>query len=114
MKPNDNFDDLNGEIIRLREENESLRETIEEYQKTIDELSKEFSASFRMKKSCSAEDGIEGDLNKILEQINNYLDFSYLASSKEMGETLRSLQVRLSWLNQEKSHCKSKIFIAFN
>ena len=35
LKLNENFDDLNAEIIRLREENESLRETIEEYQKTL-------------------------------------------------------------------------------
>ena len=102
LKLNENFDDLNAEIIRLREENESLRETIEEYQKTIDELSKELSASFRKKKSCSAEDGIEGDLHKILGQINNYLDSSDLASSKDLGETLRSLQSKIELIKSGK------------
>ena len=102
LKQNESFDEINEEVGRLREENAGLRETIEEHQKTIDELSKELSASFRKKKGYSAEEGIEDDLHKILGQINNYLDSSDLASSKDFGETLRSLQSKIELIKSGK------------
>jgi hypothetical protein len=96
------FEDNDQELRRLKEENENLRDTVEEYQKTIDDLSKELSASFRKKKNTSIEDGIEGDLHKILGQINNYLDSSDLLSSKDLGETLKSLQSKIELIKSGK------------
>ena len=95
-------EELIAKVKILEEENENLKDNIEQYQKTIDELSKELSASFRKKKSTSIEDGLEGDLQKLLGQINGYLDASDFTSSKDLGETIKSLQSKIELIKSGK------------
>lgn len=102
LKRVENDEELKMKIKSLEEENENLKDNIEQYQKTIDELSKELSASFRKKKSTSIEDVLEGDLNRLLGQINCYLDASDFASSKDLGETIKSLQSKIELLKSGK------------
>lgn len=101
MNAEGNSEELALKVKELEEELLSCKETIESYERTIDELSKELQGTFRKKKR-STEDGLEGDLQKLLGQINNYLDYSDFASSKDFGETLKSLQSKIELLTSGK------------
>ena len=90
--------ELKSKVKELEEELENCKETIESYEKTIDELSKELQGTFRKKKKTIGEDGIEDNLQRLLGQINLYLDSSELSSSKEFGETLKNLQSKIELL----------------
>lgn len=94
--------DLNAKAKMLEEEVRSLKDTLESYEKTIDELSRELQGTFRKKKKASHPQGLEEDLHKLLGQINTYLDSSDLTSSKDLGETLRSLQNKIELIKSGK------------
>ena len=105
LKKNENSEDeeAKNKIKILEEEISSLKETIESYEKTIDELSKELQGTFRKKKKSTSDDSLEGDLQKLLGQINNYLDSSdLLSSSKDFGGTLKNLQNKIELLTSGK------------
>ena len=103
LKKDDCWDDrgVEDKAKKMEKEIESLRETVESYEKTIDELSKELQGAFRKKKKNTGE-GLEGDLQKLLGQINTFLDSSDLASSKDLGETIKSLQSKIELLTSGK------------
>ena len=88
-------------VKRMEEEIESLKETIDSYGRTIDELSKELQGTFRKKKK-NTQEGLEGDLHMLLGQINTFLDSSELTSSKDLGETIKSLQSKIELLASGK------------
>ena len=93
--------ELMEKMKKLEEEYLNQKETIESYERTIDELSKELQGTFRKKKKTT-DDGIECDLQKLLGQINCYLDSSDLQSSKDFGETLKNLQSKIELLTSGK------------
>lgn len=101
LKKTESFDETESKVKILENEIEGYKETIESYERTIDELSKELQGTFKKKKKTTGE-GLEGDLNKLLGQINNYLDSSDLSASKDFGETLKSLQSKIELIASGK------------
>lgn len=94
--------ELKKKLKEAENENLALKETIESYERTIDELSTELQGTFKKKKKATSEEALEGGLSKLLGQINSYLDSSDLMSSKDFGETLKSLQNKIELLTSGK------------
>ncbi|OMJ79738.1 hypothetical protein SteCoe_20165 [Stentor coeruleus] len=94
--------ELKKKLNEVENENLVLKETIESYGKTIDELSIELQGMFKKKKKATSGETLEGGLSKLLGQINSYLDNSDFMSSKDFGETLKSLQNKIELLASGK------------
>ncbi|CAG9328767.1 unnamed protein product [Blepharisma stoltei] len=96
--------ELQEKIQIFQEEAQEQRRIIELQKKTIEDLSKELQGTFKkrpaknLKLEASIEKDLEKDLKGLIGQISNYLDTSDPNTSRDFGDTLRTLQSRIEFL----------------